>query len=200
MKIGSIATASTTDVEDGTYTAIPYSIIYLGTQKYLGEEKKSESFNITFELPDVTADFDGKIKPRVKSTEIGISYTDKSKLPGIVKAITGVNLSEEEIKNFDLDTLLGKPCMISLATNEKGKQKIVTISKLMKSIKAPKQYNPNSILGYEKATWDKAKFDKLPEWLQENLKQVKQYAPCLGLIVETSGFANVETKDEEVPF
>ena len=193
-------TPSAPEIEDGTYTAIPYSIIYLGTQMYQGEAQKSERFNLTFELPDVKAIFDGVEKPRVKSTELGMSYGEKSKLPGAMQSILGKKMTEEEMRDFDLDGLLGNPCMIELATNDKGFQGIKSINKLMKGLNVPKQFNPNSILGYEENAWNKAKYDKLPEFMKNKIKQAPQYARCLGLAVETSGFAHVETKDEEVPF
>lgn len=182
--------------EDGSYVAIPYAIIYLGTQSYLGEPQKSERVNLTFEIPSETAEFNGVVKPKVISMEVGLSFTDKSKLPGIIQSITGKKLTDEEASIFDLDTILGMPCMIEIFTNEKGYQNVKSVSKLMKGVDAGKLFNPISVLDYDQ-NWNKEKYEKLPEFMRNKVKSAPQYQTRLGLVVENS-FAQIT--DEDIPF
>lgn len=165
----------------GTHLATCIGLIQVGTVKteYMGEEKWIEKVRLTFELPTELHVFkEGEEpKPFVVSMEFSHSMGPKSNLRPIVEGIIGVDLKDEEAYSFDLEELLGKPCLITIAHQEsKAGNKYILIKStapLMKGMEVPKQINPSRILTYEK--WDAEYFNSLPDFIKDKMKESKQY-------------------------
>ena len=140
----------------GTQLATCVGLIQIGTveTEYMGEKKDVEKIRLTFELPEELHEFkdgDGK-KPLVVSQGYTHSMGSKSNLRPIVEGILGVALQDEEAYAFDIEELLGKSCLLTLAHREsKTGNKYVFIqstSPLMKSMTKPAQINESKLLTY----------------------------------------------------
>ena len=111
-------------VEAGSHRAVLYSLVDLGTQRseWEGKEKWQAKVRLTFELPDLTDEFEvvenGKTtkveKPLVISTEKTRSLGEKSSLRQLLETWRGQAFTAAELKNFSLKNLLGKPALISV--------------------------------------------------------------------------------------
>ncbi len=145
-------------IEEGNYIATVYRIIYLGTveTEYMGEKKNTFQVDITWELPtEMKVWKEGEQeKPVVVSKTYTLSLGSKSNLRPIVEGIVG-GMSDAEAANFDVDEILGKSCLLNIthgvADNGKEYLKLQT-SKMMKGMEAPKGFNPQRVLSFEK--WD----------------------------------------------
>jgi hypothetical protein len=111
----------------GTHVARVYRFMNLGTriQEYQGVPKAYPDTLVSFtlELPNELNEFtvtkeDGteeKVsKPFVISREFTLSMGSKSNLRPFVEGIIGVKLTDQEAGNFDIETLVGMPCLATV--------------------------------------------------------------------------------------
>lgn len=172
----------------GTHLATCVGLIQIGTiesnfKDQNGEAQWSEKIRLTFELPEELHTFKGEDKkPLVVSQEYTHSMGSKSNLRPIVEGILDVALQDEEAYAFDLEELLGRSCLITLAHQDSKKGTTYAVIKstapLMKSMVKPAQINPSKILTYEK--WDKEYFDSLPDFIKDTMRGSKQYKITFG--------------------
>lgn len=165
----------------GTHAAIMYKILKIGTvpEEYQGVAKNLQKVYLTFELPNETYVFkeeDGPM-PRVISKEFTLSMGEKANLRKFVEGIIGVNLTDDEAYSFDIETLIGKPFLLSVVHKKSTKgdiyANITNSAPLMKGMAVPPQTNETDIMGYD--NWDQEKFDKLPDFLKEKMMTSMEY-------------------------
>lgn len=120
-----------------------------------------EKDNVKYEGPQVIGQF------------FTASMNEKANLRKQLESWRGVAFTDEQAEAFDVSTILGKPCMLSVVEKPSGDKvysNIKAISGLPKGIPAP---NPENDLLYY-APDEPAAFKNLPKWLQEKIeKQVK---------------------------
>ncbi len=164
----------------GTHIARVISLVQLGKieTEWQGQKKQLEKIRLTFELVDETHVFEeGKDPmPFVISQEFTLSMGSKSNLRPIVEGIIGTLLSDGEAEAFDVEELLGRACLITVAHTSKGDKtyaNIRTTASLMKGQVAKEAFNPITKLTYSE--WNQEMFDKLPMFIQEKMKTSEQY-------------------------
>jgi len=135
-------------VPTGNHVARLYQIIHIGTNEfeYMGETKKSDKVRLTFELCNEKKVFKegDEPKPYSISREFGLTMGKKSNLRPFVEGYIGTALDDEEAYAFDLEDLLGKPCMLTVIHATKGDNtyaNIVSASPLPRGLEAPDQVN-----------------------------------------------------------
>ncbi len=199
-------------VPAGTHLAILYKFMNLGTrlQQFQGKDKEYPDTlcNFTFEIPGELHKFTVKNdddteteveKPLVLSREFTLSMGSKSNLRPFVEGIIGVKLSDEEAAGFNLESLLGQACLISVihkksADGSKTFANIVSTSPLIKGMAVPKQFNPTEIFDVNLATQEQ--INKLPLFLQGKITVSDEYKKrFLGITDETP-----ELDKDEIPF
>ncbi len=160
-------------VPEGSYAARVYSIVQIGNvpNTFPGSEYPTvPKLRITWEL-DETREFDGEQKPLVIGAKYTISLGEKSNLRPIVEGILG-KLDEEDIENFDMKSLMGKTCMVSVLhkTSKTGKEYalVASTAALPKKMTAPEPFNPQVYLDYHEG-WDDAVYEKLPQFIKDDM-------------------------------
>lgn len=163
----------------GTHIARCVSLIHIGTVKtdWQGQEKWVDKIRLGFELSSELHVFkEGEeAKPFTVSKEYTLSLGDKSNLYPIVKGIVG-DIPEDVRFSFDIEELIGKPCLLTISHKDSQNGKFVSIdtaSPLMKGMTAPEQVNKSVVLTYEK--WDKELFNSLPDFIKDKMKGSRQY-------------------------
>ena len=167
----------------GTYLARCYSMVHLGTteQDFQGQKKWVNKVRITWELPTELKVFSPEKgeQPQAISKEFSLSMHEKATLRAFLTSWRGKGFTEEEARSFDVTKLLGVECMLSVI-HEPGKQdptkiyeKISSISRVMKGVVCPPQINPSFIFTLEE--FDQYKFDSLPDWLKDKIRQSQEY-------------------------
>lgn len=129
----------------GLFPAIFCRLEDLGTQTstWEGQEKHQHKIRIVFELPTQKAVFkEGKPpEPFVVSSTYTLGLGEKHSLRRDIEGYLGRTMTEKETKGFDLNSLIGKPCMVSLkaSTGRDGKDyvNISGINPLMEGMKVP---------------------------------------------------------------
>jgi len=163
-------------IPEGTHRARLVKIIDVGTQVMsfsANEEKHLRRLRLTFETPDERATFkkeDGE-QPYMVSKEYTMSLHDKSSLRPAIQALLGRNLKKEEEKEgFDLSSLLGAPCMITVEHKEKEDKKfpnITGVSGVPKGMEVPEAETPFETFDVD--NWNEETFRGFNEYLQDKI-------------------------------
>lgn len=148
----------------GTHVARCFALIDIGTQRgeYQGEPTIRNQIIAQFELPSELMD-DGK--PFICSKFYTNSLHEKAALRHDLEAWRGRAFTDEELKKFDLQVILGKPCMVTVqhTTNPAGntKAKITAVTALPKGMQCPPAVNASWAFWIDE--WDEQRYEQLPE-------------------------------------
>ena len=156
-------------LDAGTHLAICDAVVAVGLQKtkfgnkdtlYLRFEVPAERFKFTRDGEEV--DEPGTIWARYNN-----NLHEKAKLRQHLEAWRGKDFTpQEEVEGFDLSTLLGKPCVISVKHNHNGNKtyaNVDTVAKIMKDQEIPPQELPSICFGPD----DTDQWEDLPKFLQD---------------------------------
>lgn len=167
----------------GNYVARCYSMIEIGTlnEMIMGNEKRLHKIRITFELPTELKVFNAEKgeQPCVISKEFTLSMNEKSNLRAFLTSWRGKAFSEDEATAFDVTKLLGVPCLLNIIHKQGRKDpsktfdEIASATPLPKGMACPPQVNPT--FEFSHSEWDWEKFNGLPNFLQEKIKQSEEY-------------------------
>jgi len=158
-------------VPEGTHIARCISVVDLGIQE--SNWGKKEKVYIGFEIPAIRVEWDKDDQHHEGAALIGSTYTnsihEKSILGQHLTSWRGKNFTDEEREGFDLFSILGAPCLLSVTHNSTGNKvyaNITAIMRLADGMSAPPAQT--DIIGYSPADADRsANLAKLPEWLQK---------------------------------
>lgn len=200
-------------IEAGNHIARCIQIVDLGTQAekaFESEEiKMNKKVRITWELPNEVKTYtdkeSGEEKTRVElvGQEFKASLHEKAKLRKMLASWRGRDFTDEELKGFSLDKLIGVPCMINLTHTEKDGKKyvnIAAITPLAKGMTCPDQVNES--IKFEIENYTLEVFHKLPEFVREKIKksqemQAQEIASSQPVTI-TDEFANMEAAMDDV--
>jgi hypothetical protein len=154
----------------GSHAARCIAIIDLGTQRstYEGEAQIKRQVIVRWELPTelmTTGDFAGK--PFTVSKFYTASLHEKSGLRKDLASWRGRDFTAEELKGFDLKSVLGKACMLAVGLSEKGKAKVTSVMGLPKGMNVPSQVNPSVHFSLDANEFKDEVFEALPKGFKE---------------------------------
>lgn len=189
-------------IPEGTYTAICYGLIDEGEQYSQRYDKWAEKVRIMWEIPELLINIDGENLPRAISKDYTASLGEKSNLRRDLVSWRGKQFTQEELAGFDLENILGAPCLLQIIHGTKSNgDKYASVSSVMrlpKSMTAPNQVNKSVLFNCDEKDFSE-KLLKLPEWLQNIIRQSKQYQNFLGFQAE--GKSPLELgPDEKLPW
>lgn len=174
MKIKDRAKPSLPPIPAGQYLAVCVGVYDLGEQYSEKYKNYSPKLMISFDIPAVTIEVEGKQEPRQLSREFTISGKNNSKLRAFISSWNGVQYSDEAFGEFDPLTQVGKPAMINVLLNETGEYaNIDTIMPLFPGLPTPVTGTPFRVWDMDK--WDDKAFAELPGWVQDKIKKSSQY-------------------------
>lgn len=193
-------------IEAGAYPAICYAIIDIGEQYSQQFGNSSRKVIFMWELPTEEIEVDGETKPRAISETYTLSLGEKAKLRAMLENWRGRSFTAEELKGFDLENVLEKPCMLSII--HKNKQdgtpfaSIASVSRLPKGMQVSEHYfNTPFLLSLD----DPDALDRmtlLPEWIQNRIKESETYKDMMRP-KDKEGFTDVTddiSSDSDLPF
>lgn len=120
----------------GTQQAVCVFVNDIGLQRsvYQGKELVKHQVIITWESSEkmTTGEYAGK--PFMLSKYYTLSLNEKANLRKDLEAWRGRQFSEEELKAFDLENLIGANCLLNVVATENDKRKIASIMPLPKGM------------------------------------------------------------------
>ena len=188
---------------EGSYAAVCYMLADIGLQRSEYYGNSSHKIIIGWEIADEFVEIDGEKKPRVFSARYTASLNEKAILRRDLAAWRGRDFTDEELAQFNLRNIVGKPCLIQIihkkASNGKTYANLASVMKLPKSMIVPKlTLDP---IVYDIDENDPGDVDKLPEWIANQVKASETYQQRLreasGGVAKMSDF---EDTDGEIPF
>lgn len=196
-------------IATGNYPARCCSMIHIGTidEVILGTQKTLNKVRITWELPTELKVFkeENGEQPHVISKEFTLSMHEKATLRNFLKNWRGKDFSEEEAKAFDIEKLIGAPCMLNI-THKKSKDgtktyaEIGSISTMPKGFPCPDQITPSFVWTYD--DFNSEKFNALPDYLKAKMVNSVEYKQAVsgGQEVEVNEPIVEQPDENEPPF
>ena len=202
----------------GMHLARCYRIVDLGTQKteYMGQVKFLHKIMLGWEIHG-TDDSGKEIKmrdgrPFAIFKNYTLSWSDKANLRLDLQSWRGKPFSNEELRRFDLKTVLGAWCMLNVIerAGQDGKMYVNVsgvspVPSMIKQAGLPQAVNPNEIFNLEEPDMElyakfsdhlKKKIEASPEWQRLGVKKPEpeqEFAPPEAL---STGFDD----DSSIPF
>ncbi len=172
---------SFTPAPAGNHLAICYAVIDLGTQhqdafQWEGATivaKDVPQVLFMWELPNEMVDVDGQQQPAVISQFYNAYFSEKAKLRLHLEAWRGRAFTAEELNGFDIGNVVGKPCMLNVIHNEKGKAKITSVSALPKGMNVPELFNKS--FTFDLSEYNQEVFDNISEGIQRIIKRSAEW-------------------------
>jgi hypothetical protein len=195
------------ELPPGTHIARCYRMVDIGTQhdEWEGEEKIRNQLIVMWEVPAELVEIDGKKMPLNASKFYTNMLGNKANLRKDLEAWRSKPFTDEELKRFDLMNILGKPCMLTVVHNAKGKAKVVGVSALPKGITCPDPINAPTAFWID--PWSQEAFDELSDGLKKLIGDSDEYKKIVAekaKVVQPSSQGgqpkHVDDLDDDIPF
>lgn len=192
-----------TPAPPGTHIARCFGCVSLGTQH---SELFADAYKIMlmFELPfEMIKTGEGEM-PMTVSKEYTLSLNKKANLRKHLDSWRGRAFTEEELKGFDVNKVVGAPCQITIVHGVSGTgnayAKIESITGLAKGMTCPDQVH--NTIKFEIEEGRTTTFSALPEWIRKKIEACEEWKPKS----ETTGAPSSQNpseatpEDDDVPF
>jgi len=191
---------SFTPAPTGTHIARCIRITDLGTQhgEYKGQPTRRNQILVTWELPDEMIEVDGEDIPITTSRFYTNSLGEKANLRKDLESWRGRMFTEDELRRFDLENILGKPCMLTIVAADNGKTKVASVSGLPKNTTCSDQINESFSFWLDE--FDEEKFNEIPDGIKGIIKKSEEwgYLQNGNNVMETSPASDFS--DDDIPF
>lgn len=204
---------------NGVYLAISSAMIDLGVQENKQFGKTQRKFMMIWTIIGEEIEINGEKQARTVSKEYSFSLNEKSTLRKDLQAWRGVPFRNEELKGFDLTTILNKACQLQIILEEKDNKEynnIAGIMSLSKGMKVEELADTYFFDMTNSETWEN--YSRVPNWIKEKIKKaenlettgfdkyIKEYDETIkeqeGKQEENNASANTDiiTPEDELPF
>jgi hypothetical protein len=175
----SASSTSTTNfaeqIPPAVYDAVCIGFYDLGVFFSPKFNNRSRKVRLAFELiGHEIPDKDGIMIPAVVGADFTLSLSDMAHLHKFIKAWRGIDFSAEELKDFDVPSMVGKPCMLTIIhqKSEDGTKTYANIGAIMglkKGATIPVSINKHVVFDLD--NFDQSIFDSIPEFVQKKIKE-----------------------------
>jgi len=177
-------------VPAGNHIARLFKIVNIGTvetpfkDEETGEPKVQPKVRLYFELPLKTRTYKQDGEEVTTPHVIGKKYTlslfkgkQVAKLRTVAEAMIGTALTDQEAENFDVESLLGLPCMVQV-THEKLKDgteyaTIANVASVPEGMEAPGQVNASVVIDVNTASQEE--IGALNEFIRAEIESSAEY-------------------------
>lgn len=162
----------------GTWPARCVQLVDLGTQQstFEGQTRTARKVLVGFEVCDPEARRDDGA-PFVVSKRFTLSLHEKSALRAFLQSWRGKPFTPEELRGFDLTTLLGVPCLLGVVNVEKDGRTYANISSCMrvpKNMPAPAGELEPAHFDLSNPNW--VQFELLPDRIRQQIEASPEFA------------------------
>ena len=188
-------------LEAGTYSAVCCQLVDLGLQHNEAWKSSSRKVLIGWEIVGETVNVNGEAQPRIFSKTYTASLNEKAALRKDLNAWRGRPFTEEELRAFDLKSIVGAPCMLTIVhqTSQNGKTyaNLASIGGIPKGFPKPALTVEPTIYDIDESAPDVV--NTLPAWMADIIKQSPSYAERVASYSPLQELPDGE-EDGELPF
>lgn len=187
----------------GTHVARCIKIIDIGTQKgeYQGKVTIRRQVIIGWELPnELMTEGDYAGKPFTVSRFYTASLGEKANLRKDLANWRGRDFTEQELAGFEAKNILGKPCMLSLTQNDKGKTRVTGVIALPKGAAVPDQINQSVYFSLERDEFSPEGFEALSDGIKKLITVSPEYQELRNQPQKAKGGGKFDDMDDDIPF
>lgn len=197
----------------GIHAAVCDQVISLGLQKstWSGKEKVLPKVFLRFEVPQERLEYTKDGEKFNRPMSIGVTLTNslssKATLRKFLESWRGREFTADELKNFDLMQVLGKPCMITVEHNETPDRTYANIKSIARffpevvvagtrvPVTEPRPEMP--LLAYD-PEFEPGSYSDLPEWIRKIVDA--RVHPEEAATPEAPAKAPDDFRDDDIPF
>jgi hypothetical protein len=170
----------------GTHLARCVEMIHIGTvpTEWQGQQKMRNLIRMSWELPMKTKVWkEGEApKPYLVNQKFTLHLGETSKLRPFLESWRGKKFTEKELEGFDVFKVLGAPCTLTvthkLSSNGKTYAEVTGIGPVMEGMTCPPA--ANELFAFTVTDFTVEDFNKLPEFLQKEVKTSSEWAKQAG--------------------
>jgi hypothetical protein len=164
-------------VPQGAHFAICNMIVDCGLQEGF-QKKPQHKIYVRWEVPDERVSYEKDGNPVEGPCSIGKFYTlslsEKANLRKDLENWRGKFFTAEELKGFDIETILGKCCQIQVTHETVQNKTYANVTAVMglsrdQMPRAKTTKSENDLIAFSLASPDQRTFEKLPNWLKEKI-------------------------------
>ncbi len=195
-------------IKEDTHHAICYGLFDLGTQYIETFNKSIHKILLMWEIPEERLDIeqDGVKKnlPRVISKKYTLSLHRKAELRKDLEAWRGKSFTDEELKGFNLQNLLGVNCMLQVLHKTKDGKTFANIASIIPLIKGMQKKQgeiPQKYFSFEEHHTNIP--EGTPDWITDMIKASNEWDVAAIGGQENGGFPEDEAPahtDDDIPF
>lgn len=191
----------------GTELGICTKVVDIGTQEgsYEGRVTHKRQVIISWELPNALmteGEYAGQ--PFVVSKFYTASLNEKANLRQHLVSWRGREFTEVELQGFDPQNILGKPCMLSLVSNAKGKTIVSAVMAIPKGMPVPQLKDPLVFFSMYPGKFNSTVFEGLSKGIKEMITKSPEYQeltqPKDKGMAAVSGGGAFDDLDDGIPF
>lgn len=158
-------------VSPGLHVAVCYMVVDVGLQPGHGKyPDPKRQLRLQFEVPGETIEYEKDGKTVTGPMTIGTFYTASMSSKALLrKALEGwrnKKFSDAEAEEFDIATILGKPCQIQVMHSDDGQY--ANITAILPAPKGCKEKATNKLVFFANDGTNDG-IDNVPEWLQQKI-------------------------------
>jgi hypothetical protein len=172
------------DASPGTHPARCVRIIDIGTQhgEYQGKPTARKQIIVSWELPNELMD-DGR--PFMLSKFYTASLGEKANLRKDLEAWRGRAFTAEERAGFDIKSILGKGCMLSVVEKDGGGVKVGSVMALPKGLELPPAHN--DLVSFDMDEWQDEIYSAFTDGIKGMINRSDEYKARNGQVVTADG-------------
>jgi len=197
-------------VPAGSHIARCFSVADLGTHTTNGQygESTNRKIRIAWEIfgedennSPLTIEIDGVEMPMTINKMYTLSLGEKANLRKDLSAWRGRDFNEEELKGFDISTIVGVHCMLNVTVSEnngKTYSNVAGISPLHKSMTKPDGVHKNQVFDLDNPDLDV--FNTFHEKLQAYIKDSPEWLHKGGESNQSKAKSDPMNFEDDIPF
>lgn len=199
LTVNGTSGANIAPIPQGTYLAVCNMLVDLGVQFNEAYKNSSRKVLIGWEIPEETIELEDGTHTRTINKRYTASLNEAATLRQDLAAWRGRDFTPEELAAFDLRSIVGASCMISIIHREYNGKTYANVSSIMALPKGtPKGKLSENALVFDLDTATVDDVEKLPRWISDIVKKSVTYQEKTVTPPDVSEFT--EEDDGELPF
>ena len=199
-----------TPIEEGTHLAVCVSLVDVGKHYNERYDKWESKVVIQWEVADEQVMVNGEELNKTICGMYTMSLGSRSKLYGLLNLWRGKPFTDEELKRFDLKSILGAPCMLTIVHNERNGKTFANVGGATRAMKGMSIQPTRPLFRFDidEDPIEKLTGADLPKWVIEMVKESEQYKERTAGTADDSGeeyegqqeLVDLDDSDGQLPF